>query len=278
MRIANLSGRAVLLDGAGATDIATASGGRFGPGPQSLYDDWEAFSGWARDAGTAPAAVPCASRDLGAPVPEPVQAVAIGLNYQGHREETHLAEVHDPDVFTKFRSCFTGPEGPVALPEGTIDWEAELVVVMGREARHVSPDDAWSYVAGLTAGQDLSERTLQFAGPSPQWSIAKSHPDFGPMGPAVVTLDEFSDPDDLEIGCQVNGDIRQKARTSDMIFSVPALLAFVTGIMPLHPGDLIWTGTPPGVGYGRRPQVFLQSGDRLDTWIEGIGELHQTFT
>ena len=202
---------------------------------------------------------------------------AIGLNYREHAAETGHDVPTAPVVFTKFASSITGPVSEVTLPKGSTDWEVELVVVMAKPSRHVPVDQAWGHVAGLTIGQDLSERVLQRSGPAPQFGLAKSFAGFAPMGPAVVTVDELDNPDDLELGCTVNGEQMQRSRSSDMIFSVPELVAYLSGVVTLLPGDVIFTGTPPGVGMGRTPPRFLKAGDRLDSWIEGLGELHQTF-
>ena len=181
-------------------------------------------------------------------------------------------------MFTKWPSCITGPVTKVELPDGgSTDWEVELVAVIGRRAFRISADQAWDHVAGLTVGQDISERQLQGAGPSPQFSLAKSLPGFGPTGPWLVTPDEFDNPDDLELGCSVNGNQMQKGRTSDLIFSVPAMLAALSRRLPLLPGDILFTGTPSGVGMGRTPRVFLAPGDELVSYIAGIGELRQRF-
>jgi 2-keto-4-pentenoate hydratase/2-oxohepta-3-ene-1,7-dioic acid hydratase in catechol pathway len=183
-----------------------------------------------------------------------------------------------PPVFTKFRASVSGPVTEVVLPEGGhTDWEVELVVVIGLEARDVPEDRAWRHVAGLTAGQDLSERISQFQGPAPQFSIGKSLPGFAPMGPWLVTPDEFANPDDLELSCSVNGEQVQKSRTGQLIFPVSSLVSRLSALMPLYPGDVIFTGTPAGVGFGRDPQRWLAPGDVLVSEVEGIGRLRQTF-
>ena len=280
MRIANLSGRLVLVtpDGTAVLDVERASQGRFSADPQAVYERWPEFAAWAADA-TLTAAVPFAPADLGAPAPAPRQVLAIGLNYAEHAAESGFAVPEEPTVmFTKWPSCLTGPVTEVELPAGGhTDWEVELVAVIGRRAFRISADEAWEHVAGLTVGQDISERLLQGAGPSPQFSMAKSLPGFGPTGPWLVTPDEFDNPDDLELGCSVNGKQMQKSRTSDLIFSVPAMLAALSRRLPLLPGDVLFTGTPSGVGMGRSPQVFLAPGDELVTYIAGIGELRQRF-
>jgi 2-keto-4-pentenoate hydratase/2-oxohepta-3-ene-1,7-dioic acid hydratase in catechol pathway len=280
MRIANLAGRLVLVtpDGTAAVDVERASQGRFSADPQAVYGRWAEFTAWAADidpsTGTAFAAA-----DLGAPAPAPRQVLAIGLNYAEHAAESGFDVPEEPTVlFTKWPSCLTGPVTEVELPDGGhTDWEVELVAVVGRRAFRIGAEQAWEHVAGLTVGQDLSERTLQAAGPSPQFSLAKSLPGFGPTGPWLVTPDEFGNPDDLELGCSVNGNQMQKGRTRDLIFSVPAMLAALSRRLPLLPGDVIFTGTPSGVGLGRTPQVWLAPGDELVSYVTGIGELRQRF-
>src|SRR4051812_11642905 len=276
MRIANLSDRLGLVraDGGGAVDVEQASAGRFGADPQAVYDDWDDFRSWAATVDLS-TATPFDLEALGPPVPAPRQLLAVGLNYREHAAESGFRVPDAPTVmFTKWVSCLSGPVSEVVLPAGGhTDWEVELVAVIGRRAHAIDEADAWDHVAGLTVGQDLSERITQSAGPSPQFSLGKSLPGFGPTGPWLVTPDEFADPDDLELGCSVDGRVLQQARTSDMIFSVPALVARLSAILPLLPGDLIFTGTPPGVGMARTPKEFLRPGTTLRSHIEGIGEL-----
>lgn len=282
MRIGNLDGRLVLFTDRGAVDVDLASDGAFGPDPQEIYPRWDAFTAWA--AGLDPGTVPAqrfAPERLGAPAPRPGQLFAIGLNYRDHAAEAGFALPEFPPVFTKFHSSITGPRGPVVLAGETVDWEVELVVVLGRTARHVADPDAWDHVAGVTVGQDISERTVQGIGPAPQFSLGKSFPGFTPMGPWLVTVDELRaaglDPDALELGCSVNGDTVQKGTTADLIFPVPALIATLSAVLPLAPGDVIFTGTPAGVGAARNPRRFLRPGDLLVSTISGVGELRQHF-
>jgi len=181
-------------------------------------------------------------------------------------------------VFTKFPSSITGPFATVELPEGSVDFEAELVVVMGKRAHRIAAADAWNHVAVLTIGQDLSEREMQLRPPTPQFNMGKSFPGFAPMGPALITVDEFNDPDDLEIGCTLNGTPMQLSRTKLMIFPVPEIIARLSATVPLSPGDVIFTGTPAGIGFAREPKVLLQPHDELVTSIETIGSIRTRFT
>jgi 2-keto-4-pentenoate hydratase/2-oxohepta-3-ene-1,7-dioic acid hydratase in catechol pathway len=165
----------------------------------------------------------------------------------------------------------------VVLPDGDVDWEVELVVILGRTARHVPPDRAWDYVAGVCVGQDLSERRMQLTPPSPQFSLGKSHAGFGPTGPWLVTPDELDNPDDLTLGCTLNGEEMQRGRTRDMVFPVPDLIARLSAVVTMLPGDLLFTGTPAGVGLGRNPPEYLSAGDVLVSYIDAVGQITTRF-
>ena len=280
MRLANVGGRATLMapgrDDRGV-DIAGVSGGRFGPEMHGLYDDWDAFRAFAADLDLSTVAtVGVDEGDLQAPVPAPRQVFGIGLNYRSHAAESGMEVPSVPATFTKFPASITGPFAEVELPNSTVDWEVELVVVIGRRADRVAAADAWSSVAGLTVGQDLSDRALQFAAGG-QFSLGKSHRGFTPLGPWVVTPDELDTPDDLALGCSIDGDTVQDARTSDLVFGVSQLVAELSAVVPLLPGDIIFTGTPAGVGFTRQPPRFLQPGEALTSWIEGIGTIRTRF-
>jgi 2-keto-4-pentenoate hydratase/2-oxohepta-3-ene-1,7-dioic acid hydratase in catechol pathway len=277
MRIANLAGRLVLITDGGAVDVERVSGEGFGYSPQAIYDRWTEFREWAATVAVDGTAFDV--RELGAPAPLPKQLFAAGLNYRQHAAESGLAVPEGlPPIFTKFVSSITGPVSTVRLPrDGHTDWEVELVVVVGTHMSHVAEEHVWQHVAGLTIGQDLSERIIQMAGPAPQFSLGKSLPGFTPMGPWLVTPDEFANPDDLELRCLLNGEQMQRGRTSEMIFSVPELLSRLSARLPLYPGDVIFTGTPAGVGLGRDPQRWIAPGDELVSTIEGIGELRPQF-
>jgi len=276
MKIANLSGRLALVDDGRALDVERASGGEFGSDPQSIFDTWDSFTGWAGGADFG-GAEPYSESDLGAPVPRPRQVFAIGLNYRAHAEEAGFAIPTEPVVFTKFQSSLTGPHSDVTLPSDAVDYEVELVVVIGREAHRVPVESAWDYVAGLTAGQDVSEREVQNRGTAPQFNVAKSYPGFSPIGPVVVTPDEFPNRDSIRVRTLLwDGKAlvtKQDGRTNDLIFSVPELISRLSQTLTLYPGDIIFTGTPSGVGNGKKPPQFLNKGETLVTDIEGIGEL-----
>ncbi|MEV0663218.1 fumarylacetoacetate hydrolase family protein [Actinomadura luteofluorescens] len=281
MRFANLGGRAaVIVAGASgdvAVDVAEASGGRFPADPQAVFADWDAFREWAERSPDPALGRPFTPEDLGPPVPRPAQVFAIGVNYAAHASEAGYPPDTAPVTFTKFPSCLAGPVCEVELPSGTVDWEVEMVVAVGRECRRVHPVDAWDHVAGITLGQDLSERTSQLAGAKPQFSLAKSFPNFGPTGPWLATPDAFDDPSDLAISCSLSGETVQSARTSAMIYSVPELLVRLSRVCRLLPGDLIFTGTPSGVGNARSPKRFVSPGDVLVSELEGVGRITQRF-
>jgi 2-keto-4-pentenoate hydratase/2-oxohepta-3-ene-1,7-dioic acid hydratase in catechol pathway len=282
MRISSLNDRLVLLDGDVAVDVADASAGLFTHRIADVYDRWDEFRTWAasQDLRGEPleSATPIDPAALGSPSPAARQIIAFGLNYRDHAAEAGIAAPEGlPPVFTKFLSSMTGPNTTVALPEGNVDWEVELALVIGRTAHDISEDDAWDYVAGVTVAQDLSERVLQMSGPAPQFSLGKSHPGFLPLGPALVTIDELDDLNALDLTTDLNGELVQNGNTRDLIMPVAALLANLSQIITLYPGDVIITGTPAGVGMGRKPPRYLADGDVLTSTIEGVGTIRQTF-
>jgi 2-keto-4-pentenoate hydratase/2-oxohepta-3-ene-1,7-dioic acid hydratase in catechol pathway len=277
MRVLNLNGRLSLDRGNVAVDVETASGGLFAADVQGVYDRWDEFCAWAREY-DGPADRSYTERDLGAPAPRPGAVYAIGLNYREHALEAGMQLPEQPMVFTKFPAAVTGPYDDIVLPSENVDWEVELVAVIGRPARHVAAADGWSYVAGLTAGQDISERVVQLSGPPPQqYNIGKSFEGFAPIGPALVTLDEFADPGDVGIACSLDGTQMQKARTGDLVFSIPELVAYLSSVLPLRPGDLIFTGTPSGIGWTRNPRRMIAPGEELLTYMDTIGEMRNRF-
>lgn len=273
LRLANADGRAVLVVGDHVADVERASGGRFGSDPMAALAQWDAFANWAAGVGAGAATAALDEARLGPPVPRPAKVFAIGLNYRTHAEEAGLPLPGKPMVFTKFPNCLVGPRAEVRLTSGYVDWEAELVVVIGRRGRDIAEGAALSHVAGYTVGQDISDRKLQFSDQPPQFSMGKSADTFGPIGPAVVALDGVRDPNDLEITCDVAGERMQGARTSDMVFSVSQLIAHLSGYCTLEPGDLVFTGTPAGVGSARDPRRYLKAGEEIVSTIESVGTL-----
>ncbi|MFE7272592.1 fumarylacetoacetate hydrolase family protein [Streptomyces sp. NPDC057623] len=279
MRLVTVGDRLALLHNGRAVDVAAASEGRFESDPMTVFERWAEFTAWVSAYVPAPdAGEPVEVHRLGPPVPRPRQVFAVALNYPPHAAEAGYRPPDDPLVFTKFPTCVTGPDAVVELPGEKVDWEVELVAVIGTAGHRIPQEEAWAHVAGLTVGQDLSERAVQMLGTPPQFSLGKSFPGFGPTGPALVTTDELADPDDLEISCSVSGTVVQRSRTKEMIFSVPVLVARISAVCPLLPGDLIFTGTPAGVGNRMNPPRYLTPDDELVSRIEGIGEIRTRFS
>jgi len=210
---------------------------------------------------------------IGAPVGVVPKFLGIGLNYRDHAAETGQPIPEVPIVFAKASSCVSGPYDPILQPKGfdRMDFEVELAVVIGTRAKTVSEADALDYVAGYCICDDVSERSLQKGGPG-EWIKAKSHDSFGPLGPWLVTTDEIPDPQTLDLALDLNGARMQTGNTSTMIFTVAALVSYISTYMTLVPGDVITTGTPPGVGMARNPRVFLKPGDELRLTVSGLGE------
>ncbi|GAA0628799.1 fumarylacetoacetate hydrolase family protein [Kutzneria viridogrisea] len=276
MRTATLAGRAALVCDGVALDIATASRGRFPAEPWLLFDRWEEVLAWSREADLSQAA-PIDPAQLQAPSPRPRQVFAVASNYRD-RPAVVPGGPDLPVVFTKYPSSIVGPNVSLPLPTDTVDWEVELVLVIGRQVHALPEELAWDAVAGVTVGQDYSERTLQLGGAAKQFSLGKSLPNFGPTGPVLVTPDELADRDDLHLLCTINGEVVQEARTSQMIFSVPELIARLSAVCTLLPGDLIFTGTPGGLGMTRQPPRYLSVGDEVVSQIEGIGQMRNLCT
>jgi 2-keto-4-pentenoate hydratase/2-oxohepta-3-ene-1,7-dioic acid hydratase in catechol pathway len=276
MIVGNLDNRLTLFRDARGLDVQGASGGRFGSDPQAIYERWAEFEIWAADADFA-AAIEIDSRRLGPPVPRPRQVFALGLNYAMHAQEAGLELPPMPLTFTKFPSCIVGPHATVNVATDRVDWEVELVLVIGELAHRVQDAEAWEHVAGVTVGQDISARDVQGMGSPPQFSLGKSFPGFGPTGPWLVTPDALPNRNDLGLGCTVNGEQMQRDRTSSMLFDVSQTIVRLSAICPLLPGDLIFTGTPAGVGNRMDPPRYLKPGDEVVSTIEGIGSITTRF-
>ncbi len=276
MRFANLNHRGVVVIADRAIDIETASNGRFGSDP-AVYAD---LANHAALADLAAAAEPDDWPDvdptrLGAPVPNPPKGLGVGLNYRTHAAESGRELPTEPHLFGKTNNCVCGPFDDVIAPAGRheIDYEAEVVIVFGRSCKGATEANAWSYLAGVMCGQDISDRGEQFRPPIKQFTIAKSYDTFGPTGPYLVTPDEFADRNSLDLKGVVSGEVMQQTNTSDLIFSIPALVVWLSRYMTFGPGDLVWTGTPGGVGEARTPQRFLHDGDIIETTVSGIGTM-----
>lgn len=271
--LVNVGGRAAICRDSRVYDLERASGGTLSTDPMAALAEWEAVLAWAEDLGPDIESTELDEATLLAPVPAPQKIFGVGLNYHDHAEEAGLEIPKEPLIFTKFPSCLTGPRGEVRLSSNRVDWEAELVVVIGRGGRDIAEGDVRSRIAGFCVGQDISDRRLQFNGKPPQFSMGKSVDTFGPLGPGVVPLALLADPDDLAVRCEIDGETMQDGRTSQMIFGVTELVAWLSKHCTLLPGDLIFTGTPAGVGSARDPRRYLEAGEEIVTSIDGLGTL-----
>ncbi len=210
-----------------------------------------------------------------APIPQPNKLLCIGLNYRDHAVETGAPIPDEPVVFSKFATAVVGPEDEIRLPAAAtqVDYEAELVAVIGRRGRRIAADEAFEYVAGYMCGNDVSARDWQKGRPGGQWLLGKTPDTFAPTGPYLVTADEIADPHALPITLRRNGQTLQDGNTREFIFGIDQVIAHISRLVTLEPGDLIFTGTPPGVGVARKPPIFLEPGDRLEVEIAGLGVL-----
>ena len=212
---------------------------------------------------------------VAAPIQNPEKIFCIGLNYADHAAESNMPIPSEPVVFSKFSSTIIGPGDAIRLPSVTrsIDYEVELVVVIGTAGKDISESDAMDHVAGYTVGHDVSARDFQLEKPGGQWLLGKTFDTFAPLGPDIVTPDEVDDPHNLGIRCILNGETVQDSNTEQLIFKIDQLIAYLSRVVTLQPGDLIFTGTPPGVGMARDPQLWLQAGDTVVCEVDGIGRL-----
>jgi 2-keto-4-pentenoate hydratase/2-oxohepta-3-ene-1,7-dioic acid hydratase in catechol pathway len=229
----------------------------------------------ARRACESGSAIPYGDVTLLAPVPDPQKIICVGLNYADHAKETGAKAGEEPVIFCKFPTTLRGPEAPIELPpeSNEVDYEAELVIVIGRRARRVPREDARSYIAGYACGHDVSARDWQKNKPGKQWVLGKSFDSFAPLGPWLATADEVPNPGNLAISMRLNGQTMQQSNTNQLIFPIDYLVSYLSHVSTLIPGDLIYTGTPSGVGVARTPPVFLKPGDVTEITIEGLGTL-----
>ena len=276
MRLANYGGRATIVVDGRAVDVERASAGLLGSDPMLLAHLGR--HGALRDMAERAVAGDWPEVDatlLGPPVPRAGKGLGVALNYRKHAEETGRPAPDEPALFGKTDNCVCGPFDPIVVPDGrlSVDYEAELVIVFGRTCKAATADEAWTCIAGVTVGQDISDREEQRRPPVSQFTIAKSYDTFGPIGPYLVTIDELDDPNALPIECVVSGETLQSSNTDDLIFGVPALVEWLSRYITFQPGDLVWTGTPEGVGAARTPPRFLRPGDVVETTIGGVGTM-----
>lgn len=270
-KLANIEGRAALVSGDKYFDIEHISRGALPSDPMLILEHTGALRKLATQLDGMTPTGSITEAMLDAPVPRPGNSFGIGLNYRNHAEESGMPIPPAPMVFTKFPSCITGPTANVEMRSDYVDFEGELVVVIAKTAKQVTAEDALNYVAGFCVGQDISDRPAQFTSNPPQFNLGKSFDTYGPIGPMLVSPDEIDANSDMMLTTQINGEVRQRDSAKDLIFDVPYLVAYLSQILTLNPGDIIFTGTPGGVGVmeGR----FLQDGDVIKTSIEGLGSM-----
>lgn len=271
-----LGPRAALLDGEQYVDLHSTDTNL--PASLRLFlEGGTTLLHLAREAAQQPKAArtPVQSAKLLSPIPDPKKIICLGLNYRDHALETGAPIPKEPILFSKYATALIGAEQPIILPPVSqeVDFEAELVIVIGKRGRHIRPELAMDYVAGYTVGHDVSARDWQLKKEGKQWMVGKTFDTFAPTGPHLVTADEVPDPHLLPIRLRLNGQTMQDSNTKQMIFRVPETLAYLSTVFTLEPGDLIFTGTPPGVGFARKPPVYLKAGDVVEVEIEGLGVL-----
>jgi 2,4-diketo-3-deoxy-L-fuconate hydrolase len=270
-RFANVDGRSALVDGDHYYDLEALSGGSVPSDPMAalgMLGELHALGSSLTDAAPSGA---LSDATLGAPSPLPRNSFGIGLNYAQHAAEGGMDLPEKPLVFTKFTSCIVGPHADVEMRGDMVDYEGELVVVIGKGGKDIAEADAWGHIAGLTIGQDISDRPAQFMAKPPHFDLGKSFDTYGPMGPVLVSLDLFDNPANLGLRTLVDDEVRQDDRTSNLIFDIPTLVSFLSHITTLTTGDVIWTGTPEGIGFAQGK--LLKDGEILTTEIEGIGTM-----
>ena len=270
-KLANVSGRSVLVNGDDYFDLAKISEGNVSSDPSQVVNSLGAISKLYEQIDQFDASGSLKDVQMGPPVTGSRNCFAVGLNYRNHAEESGMEIPPFPMIFTKHTSCINGPFDNIEMRSDIVDYEAELVVVIGKQGKNISNDEAWNHVAGLTVGQDISDRSVQFHATPPQFNLGKSFDTFGPIGPILVSPDQFEDKSSLNLECSVNGELRQKDNTNDLIFDIPYIISYVSEFITLEPGDLIFTGSPAGVGATQGK--LLKDGDILSTTISGIGTI-----
>ena len=276
-RFGCVDGRAVLVTDSldSYVDVEKVSGKKLPSEPMACLERWSEVCSLAGSLESVEASelTTLDLNKLGCPVPRPRQIFAIGINYKAHAAEMNNPLPKEPLVFTKFQSSLNSPNGALTLVGEKCDFEAELVAVIATGGRNISASKAWDHIAGLCVGQDVSDRALQYTNTPPQFSLGKSRAGFTPIGPWITDAATLATRANLEMTCRVAGEIMQHTQTDDMIFEIPEIISYLSSICELFSGDVIYTGTPSGVGAGRTPQRFLRSGDLIETTIQDLGTL-----
>ena len=270
-KLGTVSGKAVLIKDDHYYDVASLSEGAISSDSVEALKFQAELSDLYETLSEENASGNLSEVELGNPVPKSPNCYAVGLNYRKHAEESGMDIPEVPMIFTKHTSCFVGPKANVEMRSDYVDWEVELVAVIGKEGKNISKENALDHVAGLCVGQDISDRPAQFATTPAMFNLGKSFDTYGPMGPALVSLDLLENCESLDIECKLNGETVQKSNTSDLIFNISSIISYLSEIVSLNVGDTIWTGTPSGVGIASGK--FLKDGDVLTSSIEGLGSM-----
>ena len=269
-KLGSNSGRAIFIKDDKYYDVNTISNGDISSNSLKALSDTEKLSQLYINLNDYEPSGDLSDISLDPPI-IPINVFAVGLNYKKHAEESNLEIPPFPMIFTKHSTCISGPKSDICMKSDMVDYEAELVFVIGKGGKDISKEDAWQHVAGLCAGQDISDRPVQFHATPPQFNLGKSFDTFGPIGPYLVSTDLFDNKESLKLQCWVNDELRQETLTNDLIFDIPYLISYISEFITLNTGDVIFTGTPEGVGATQGK--FLKDGDILKTSIEGIGTL-----
>ena len=270
-KLGTVSGKAVLIKDDHYYDVASLSEGAISSDSVEALKFQTELSDLYETLSEENASGNLSEVELGNPVPKSPNCYAVGLNYRKHAEESGMDIPDVPMIFTKHTSCFVGPKSNIEMRSDYVDWEVELVAVIGKEGKNISKENALDHVAGLCVGQDISDRPAQFATTPAMFNLGKSFDTYGPMGPALVSLDLLENCESLDIECKLNGETVQKSNTSDLIFNISSIISYLSEIVSLNVGDTIWTGTPSGVGIASGK--FLKDGDVLTSSIEGLGSM-----
>ena len=269
-KLGSNSGRAIFIKDDKYYDVNTISNGDISSNSVEALSDTDKLSHLYANLNDYDPSGDLGDINLDPPI-IPTNVFAVGLNYKKHAEESNLEIPPFPMIFTKHSTCISGPKSDICMKSDMVDYEAELVFVIGKGGKDISKEDAWDHVAGLCVGQDISDRPVQFHATPPQFNLGKSFDTFGPIGPYLVSTDLFDNKESLKLQCWVNDELRQETLTNDLIFDIPYLISYISEFITLNTGDVILTGTPEGVGATQGK--FLKDGDILKTSIEGIGTL-----
>ena len=270
-KLGSIKGRAVLISEDNYYDLKTISEGKLSSSTLEALHHMDLLNDLNENLNNLDATGAVDTINFDSPVSAPKNCYAVGLNYRNHAEEAGMQIPEVPMIFTKHTTCLVGATSDIEMRSNYVDYEAELIVVIGRQGKNISKSEAWSHIAGVCIGQDISDRPAQFAASPAQFNLGKSFGTFGPMGPYLVSPDLVNAEQGLSIECRVNDEIRQSDNTNDLIFDVPDIIAYLSEILTLNVGDVIFTGTPGGVGV--MEGKFLKDGDILTTSIEGLGTM-----